>query len=100
MDNLWISPASLTVTKSARPRSMWGSYNDKYETTECKLVMPAEAGTLLVTAEKKDMVDNKRRTYFRIGVGKLLRMTRWSCPEVQNSVRELLRQGSTPVNAH
>eukprot|EP00957_Ditylum_brightwellii_P085029 6465433-Ditylum_brightwellii.AAC.1 len=27
-------------------------------------------------------------------------MTRWSCPDVQNSVRELARQGSAPVNVH
>eukprot|EP00957_Ditylum_brightwellii_P040221 3042801-Ditylum_brightwellii.AAC.1 len=76
------------------------SYNDKYETTECKLVTPAEAGILLVKAEKKDMVGSKRHTYFRSGVGMLLHMTMWSRPEVQNSVKELTRQGSTTVNAH
>eukprot|EP00957_Ditylum_brightwellii_P074019 5624499-Ditylum_brightwellii.AAC.1 len=31
------------------------SYNDEYETTEHQHVTPAEAGTLLVKAEKKDM---------------------------------------------
>eukprot|EP00957_Ditylum_brightwellii_P115908 8840949-Ditylum_brightwellii.AAC.1 len=46
------------------------------------------------------MVGSKRHTYFRSGIGKLLHMTRWLCPEVQNSVKELARQGSAPVNAH
>eukprot|EP00957_Ditylum_brightwellii_P196591 14978675-Ditylum_brightwellii.AAC.3 len=76
------------------------SYNDKYETTECQPVMPAEVGMLLVKAEKKEMVGSKRHTCFRSGVGKLLHMTGWLRPEVQNSIRELARQGNTPASAH
>ena len=45
-------------------------------------------------------VDSKKHTYYRKGVGKLLHMTSWSRPEVQNSVRELARQGSAPSEAH
>ena len=76
------------------------SYKDEYELSGKRPATPAEAGTLLVKADAKDKVGAKRHTYFCSGVGKLLHMTRWSRPEIQNAVRELARQGSAPVEAH
>ena len=76
------------------------SFSDEFETSEKRPSTPAEAGTVLEPCSDGAKVDSKRHTYFRKGVGKLLHMTRWSRPEVQNSVRELARHGSKPCEAH
>ena len=47
---------------------------------------PAEAGTVLMPGNDGSKVDKTRHTYFRKGLGKLLHITRWSRPEVHNSV--------------
>ena len=79
---------------------MLQSFKDEFETGQRKPNTPAEAGTVLAKCSEGAKVGNKRHMYFRQGVGKLLHMTRWSRPEVQNSVRELARQGSAPCEAH
>ena len=79
---------------------MLQSFKDEFETSDRKPNTPAEAGTVLAKSSESAKVGSKRHTYFRKGVGKLLHMTRWSRPEVQNSVRELARQGSAPCEAH
>ena len=61
---------------------------------------PAEAGTTLVHGMEGSKVGGKRHTYYQSRVGKLLHMSRWSRPEVQNAVRELSRHGSMPTEAH
>ena len=45
-------------------------------------------------------VGKQMHTYFRKGVGMILHMTRWSRPEIQNSVRELARFGSGLAEVH
>ena len=60
----------------------------------------AEAETILMKADANNASGNKKNTYFRSGVGKLLHMTRWSHPEIQNAVRELTRHGNASVPAH
>ena len=76
------------------------SYEDEYAIEHKKPSTPAEAGTVLVKGEEGNKVDGKEHTYYRSGVGKLLHMARWSRPDIQNSVRELTRQGSCPTKAH
>lgn len=70
------------------------SFKDEFDTTNKSPTTPAEAGSILIQSEKGNKVGKERHTYFRSGVGKLLHLTRWSRPEVQNAVRELARQGS------
>ena len=60
----------------------------------------ADPGTVLVKAEDKDKVNQKRQTYHRSGVGKLLHMARWLRPNVYNAVRDVSRHGSALVEAH
>ena len=79
------------------------SFRDEFELgKECAKtpVTPADPGTVLVKAEDKDKVGQIRQTYYRSGVGKLLHMARWSRPDVQNTVRDVSRHGSAPVEAH
>ena len=76
------------------------SYKEEYDTSDRKPNTPAEAGTVLVKADEKTKVNKEKHTYFQSGVGKLLHMTRWSRPEIQNAGRELARHGSTPAPAH
>ena len=69
-------------------------------TRELRPVKYNEAGTILMKADANNASGNKKNTYFRSGVGKLLHMTRWSHPEIQNAVRELTRHGNASVPAH
>ena len=62
--------------------------------------MPAEAGAVLVAGSNKTKVVKAEHTYFWKGTGKLLHMTWWSRPKVQNLVRKLARQGAMPTKAH
>ena len=61
---------------------------------------PVDPGTVLVKAEDKDKVNQKRQTYYRSGVGKLLHMARWSIPDVQNAVRDVSRHGNALMEAY
>ena len=76
------------------------SLSNEFDTSEKKHRTPAEAGTVLIQGSEGAKVGSKKHMYYRKGVGKLLHATRWSRPEIQNSVRELARQGSTPSEAH
>ena len=79
---------------------MLQSFDDEFETSGKRPSTPAEAGTVLSKCSEGAKVESTRHTYYRKGVGKLLHMTRWSRPEVQNAVRELARHGSAPCEAH
>ena len=76
------------------------SYGDKFKILDKKPTTPAEDGTTLVHGAEGSKVGGKRHTYYQSGVGKLLHMSRWSRPEVQNAVRELSRHSSMPTEAH
>ena len=77
------------------------SFTDEFEVSGKEQMTPAEAGQVLVrNTDPKNVVSKERHHYYRSGVGKLLHLTRWSRPEIQNSVREVARQGSSPVLAH
>ena len=76
------------------------SYKDEYNIENKKTSNPVEVGTVLVKNEEGNKVNAKEHTYYRSGVGKLLHMARWRRHDIQNSVRELARQGSCPTKAH
>ena len=70
------------------------NFGDEFEILEKKPRTPSEAGTVLEQCRDGAQVDKKRHLYYLKGVGKLLHLTRWLRPEVQNLVRELARHGS------
>ena len=77
------------------------SFSDEFKVTGKNIMTPAEAGQVLVKNENaENVVCKESHTYYRSGVGKLLHLSRWSRPDIQNSVREVARQGSGPVKAH
>ena len=76
------------------------SFRDEFKTLDRKATTPAEVGSILAKGTESTKVDGNEHTYFRKGLGKLLHMTRWSRPEVQNSVQELSCQGGAPTIAH
>ena len=71
-----------------------GKENTKTPTTPVDLVI------VLVKVEDKDKVDQKKQTYYRSCVGKLLYITRWSRSDVQNAVRDVSSHGNAPVETH
>jgi hypothetical protein len=58
---------------------------------------PAEPGSFFMKGDKLSM--SEQRKYWS-GVGKLLYLMRWSCPEIMNSVRELSRFMQEASKAH
>eukprot|EP00957_Ditylum_brightwellii_P093446 7116538-Ditylum_brightwellii.AAC.1 len=47
-----------------------------------------------------EQADGKMHTYFQSVVRKMMHMIRWSCPEIQNAVREVAMQASSPNRVH
>ena len=76
------------------------SFRDVFELGNKNPKTPADPGSVLVKADDKDNVLQKRQTYYRSGVGKLLHMTGCPRPDIQKFVRYVSRQGSVPVEAH
>jgi hypothetical protein len=52
---------------------------------------PAEQDKVLMKYDEGTELKGKEQTKYRIRVGKLLHMMRWSRPEIYNAVRELSR---------
>jgi hypothetical protein len=46
------------------------------------------------------ILEGKRNTYFRSGIGKLMHMRRWSRPELTNALRDLSRYNTNTTIAH
>ena len=61
---------------------------------------PASPGEVLRGGEPENYVSSDRMTKYRSGVGKLLHLTKWSRPDIQNVVRELSRFMMKALNAH
>ena len=76
------------------------SFRDEFELGNKNPKIPVDPGSVLVKADDKNKVSQKRQTYYRSGVEKLQHMTRWSRPDIQNTVRDVSRQGRTQVKAH
>ena len=66
---------------------MLKSFVDEFDLSNKKSrLTPADPGTILVQADESYIPDSTKHKYFRSGVGKLLYMTRWSRPDIQNAV--------------
>ena len=76
------------------------SFKDEFRTGNRQPTTPAEAGSVTVHGDEETKVVGKEHAYYRKGVGKLLHMTCWSRPEIQNAVRDLSRHGSAPTQSH
>jgi len=61
---------------------------------------PASAGQCLQAGEVEDELQDNIKKKYQAGVGKLLYLTRWSRPEIGNSVRELSKFASRPQIGH
>ena len=77
-------------------------FTDKFpeKRKERKCVAPADYGTVLVDTKSGEGLSKPKHKYFRYIVEKMLHLTRWSCPEIQNTVRDLTRHGINPNEAH
>ena len=76
------------------------SFRDEFDIPEFKrkVKTPMAEGTVLVETETK--VGTEEQHTYRSGTGKLLHVTRWSRPEMFNSVRELTRFGGKAGEPH
>ena len=72
----------------------------RWATSRTPRQTPAAPGSSLVKGEPEEHVSHRIQKEFRKGVGKLLHLTRWTRPEIMNSVRELSRHMSGAVLAH
>jgi hypothetical protein len=79
---------------------MLQSFKDEFDLPEREQKVPALAGVTLTKATDENELSPAETTYFRKGVGKLLHMTRWSRPEVGNSVRDMARHMSKVAQEH
>ena len=76
------------------------SFVDEFNITDKPHETPAVAGETLRKGEPDDCIEQSRTTKYRSGVGKLLHLTKWSRPDIQNAVRELSRYMSKTMTAH
>lgn len=78
------------------------SYSDEFDLSEISnnVRTPAEASVVLQPTTDESKVSVAMQRQYRKGVGKLLHMTRWSRPEMQNAVRELSRRMQASSGAH
>jgi hypothetical protein len=80
---------------------MLQSFTDKFNLPEGPVPnMPATPGDALVHTKPEDCMSDTKQFKYRLGVGKLLHMMCWSCPEILNAVRELSRYMSGASMAH
>ena len=61
---------------------------------------PAEPGKVLDKDEEGQQLDADGQHEYRKGVGKLLHLTRWTKPQINNAVRELTRFGGSATKKH
>jgi hypothetical protein len=77
------------------------SFQDEFELAEGKPSnTPAIPGTVMSKGEERNQVNDEIQSTYRSGVGKLLRMMRWTRPEIMNSVRELSRFAGRALLSH
>ena len=76
------------------------SFTDEFGIGGSKHETPAPAGEILRKGEEKDFVSTDKMTKYRSGTGKLLHLTKWSRPDIQNAVRELTRFMMRTLGAH
>eukprot|EP00957_Ditylum_brightwellii_P128242 9780668-Ditylum_brightwellii.AAC.1 len=74
------------------------SYEDEFELDEHGLNphTPADTGSMLERIEGEPTLGKEEHGKYRMGVGKLLHMSRWIRPEIQNAVRKCSKMNSFP----
>jgi hypothetical protein len=78
------------------------SFEDEFDLSQMgKPGLPAPAGSILTKGDKteSEAVPLAQQAY-RKGVGKLLHVTRWTRPDIMNSVRELSKFAGGALMAH
>jgi hypothetical protein len=65
-----------------------------------KACLPAKTGQVLTKSEECDVLDERERTKYRSGVGKLQYLATWSKPDVLNAMREVSRHMQAPNKTH
>jgi hypothetical protein len=66
------------------------SFKDEHDLPDAETpITPAIPGKILT--ESETILSKAKHTYFHSGVGKLLHLMKWSCPEIMNAVQDLTR---------
>ena len=76
------------------------SFTDEFAMSGTKHETPAPAGEILRKGDEEDFVSTENMKKYRSGTGKLLHLTKWSRPDIQNAVRELTRFMMRTLGAH
>ena len=76
------------------------SFKDEYDLSQKNPKNLAVASAILAQSHPNDKFDSERHTYFKSGGTTLIYISRYSRPEIKNSVQELTSQGSAPVKTH
>jgi Reverse transcriptase (RNA-dependent DNA polymerase) len=87
------------MTKFTQP-VLIRSLIEEFNSGKKKVSTPAAPGQTLQAGKTEDEVDIHEKKRYQAGVGKLLYLTRWSRPEIGNSVRELSRFAARPQLIH
>ena len=61
---------------------------------------PVLTGQILIKGEESELLEHGEHKSYRTGVGKLVYLSRWSRPDILNTVRELARYVSAPTKTH
>ena len=77
------------------------SFTDEFEIDSVQAYkQPAAPNTVLKMEEEEPQVSDEEKSLYRKGVGKLLYMMKWSCPEILNAVRELTQFSTVATKKH
>ena len=76
------------------------SFQDEFDLPNEVPPNPAPAGEILVKGTPEEAMSKDEQSVFCSGVGKLLHVSRWTCPETLNRVRELSRFMSEATKFH
>ena len=80
---------------------MLQSFQDEFDLSEIGAPRtPAAPGTMLSKTNSKGEISPEAQKIYRMGVGKLLHMMRWTRPEIMNAVREHSRYMSGALLLH
>jgi hypothetical protein len=76
------------------------SFTDEFQISDEQHPMTPGIPAKALQSGTQPAVQEKRRTYYRSGVGKLMHLRRWSRPEMANSVRDLSRFNTNSSEEH
>ena len=76
------------------------SFTDEFELPNRKYNLPGEPGKVLTQCDDEHQIGQSEQKRYRMAVGKLLHLMRWSRPDIWNSVREASRRMNQASNDH